>query len=198
MSIKTKPLGSLCEIRTGVPVSRAKKLAAGDQAEEARVLMPGAMRGSEIYDPEVTTETVSNVKNEFFTRKDDVIVKASTPYDCAYIDADHVGLLVTSFGIMLRPLDDSPIDMRYLASYLNFARVNGEFQVMSVGETIKLLKRRNIERMEIPVPKPTEQARIAALFENTQRRRALCRALSEKSELLLESELAHLVLNPIS
>lgn len=193
MSIEYMPLGSLVEIMTGAPMSRAKKIAEGDDPINAKTLIPAAMSDGRIDDSQLANETVSKVKCELFTKEGDVVLKASTPYDCAFIDKDHEGLLVTSFGLILRSGPQSLIDMRYLAVFLGLGQTSRELQGMSKGMTIKLIKKRDIGGLMVPVPIPEEQARLAALFEGTQRRKELCRAIAEKSDVLLQSEFARSV-----
>lgn len=193
MSIEYMPLGSLVEIMTGAPMSRAKKIAEGDDPINVKTLIPAAMSDGRIDDSQLANETVSKVKCELFTKESDVVLKASTPYDCAFIDKDHEGLLVTSFGLILRSGPQPLIDMRYLAVFLGLSQTNRELQGMSKGMTIKLIKKRDIGSLMIPLPTPEEQARLAALFEGTQRRKELCRAIAKKSDMLLQSEFARSV-----
>lgn len=181
-------LGALVDIKTGAPMSRAKKIAEGDKAMKARVLIPAALSNSQIEDDLLAEETVSKVKDELFTRAGDVVVKASTPYDCVFVDKKHEGLLVTSFGLILRSLPGSPVDMRYLAIYLSLEQTNKELQLMSKGMTIQLIKKRDLGDLLVPVPSAEEQARLARLFEETQRCKQICRAVAEKSDVLLQSE----------
>ncbi|WP_346676052.1 hypothetical protein [Enorma phocaeensis] len=192
MSCECLPLGSLVEIKTGAPMSRAKKIADADDPIRTKVLVPAAMTGSRIDNAQLVGEVVSNVKDDLFTRERDVIVKASTPYDCVYIDKNHEGLLVTSFGFILRPIAESPVDMRYLALFLGLERTNLELQAMSKGMTIKLLKKRDIGDLMVPVPTLAEQTRLGALSESIQRCKELCRAISNRSDLLLQSEFARI------
>lgn len=188
MPCEKKTLGSLVEIKTGAPMSRAKKIAEGDRVVRARVLIPAALSSSQIEDDLLAEETVSKVKEELFTKAGDVVVKASTPYDCAFVDEKHEGLLVTSFGLILRPLPGSPIDMQYLAIYLGMEQANKELQLMSKGMTIQLIKKRDLGDLLVPVPSAEEQVRLARLFEETQRCKQICRMLAEKSDVLLQSE----------
>ena len=64
---------------------------------------------------------------------------------------------------------------------------------MSKGMTIQLLKKRDIGDLMIPVPSAEEQARLGALSEGVQKYKELCRAISEKSNVLLQSEFARIV-----
>lgn len=195
MGHKTVRLDTLVDIMTGAPMSRAKKIAGDDDPVKVKVLIPGAMSSGRIDDSLIATEEVSKVKEELFLREGDVVVKASTPYDCVFVDKRHEGLLPTSFGLILRARSQDAVDMRYLAAYLGLESINKELQSMSKGMSIKLIKKRDLEGLMVPVPTLEEQARLGSLYENTQGFKELCRAISEKSSVLLQSEFYRTVLD---
>ena len=193
MAYATKKLGDLCLVMTGAPMSRAKKIAAGETGTEVKVLIPRAMENGRIVDDEIVREVVSKVKNDLFTRMGDVIVKASTPYDCVYIDAAHEGILVTSFGLILRKRAEDAVDMRYLAMYLNQPQTRKRLQSMSVGETLQLIKKAAIEGLDVPTVPRESQDRLAALYENVLARKEQCLKMIAVGEELLEAEFSHTV-----
>lgn len=171
-------------------MSRAKKNARNDEHIEIKTFTSAAMSGNRIDDHQLVTEKVSRVKNDLYTKEGDIILKASTPYDCVFIDKAHKGLLVPSFCLILRSRPDAAVDMRYLAAFLGLSQTNKELQGMSKGMSIQLIKKRDLGGLMVPIPAPASQARLAALFESTQQRRELCRIIVEKSDLLLQSEFA--------
>lgn len=195
MGHKTARLDTLVDIMTGVPMSRAKKIAGDDDPVKVKVLIPGAISSGRIDDSLIATEEVSKVKEELFLREGDVVVKASTPYDCVFVDKRYEGLLPTSFGLILRARSQDAVDMRYLAAYLGLESINKELQSMSKGMSIKLIKKRDLEGLMVPVPTLEEQARLGSLYENTQGFKELCRTFSEKSSVLLQSEFYRTVLD---
>lgn len=193
MACQTIKLGDLCTVLTGAPMSRAKKLAEGETGAEVKVLVAKAMEDGRILDGEITRETVSKVKEDFFTREGDVIVKATTPFDCVYINKAHEGLLVTSFGMILRTAKDSPIDTRYLAACLNQPRAREALQRLSVGAGIRMIKNKALAGFEVPIAPKSKQARLAELFENTQKRKEQCLRLIAAGDELLEAEFSRII-----
>lgn len=193
MAFETKKLGDLCTVMTGAPLSRAKKLAKGEAGTEAKVLTPRAMESGRIVDDEIVYEVVSKVKKDFFTRVGDVIVKTSTPYDCVYVDVSHEGILVASFGLILRKKKDSDVDMRYLVMYLNQPQTRKKFQNLSVGATLQLIKKATIEGLDVPVITQERQNRLAVLYENVQIRREQCLRIIAAGDELLGAEFSHVV-----
>lgn len=190
MTIENKPLGQLCSIITGAPISRVKKKRENDTPSRVQVLVPGAMRNGEVIKSDLAIEYVTNVKDDFFTREGDVIVKASTPYGCVYIDEAHSGLLTTSYSLILRPQNNQIIDMRYLSLFLNSPLSVHELERMSSGMTIQLIKKKDLEEMLIPIPSLNEQKRLGALHHQSQNIKRICQSIEEKSNLLIEGELA--------
>lgn len=195
MAYELKKLGDFCRIMTGAPLCRAKKLASGDEDVSVQVLIPRAMEDGRIIDSELVREKVSKVKKDLFTKERDVIVKASTPYDCAYIDKAHEGVLVTSFGIILRAKTNSAVDMKYLISFLSQPHIKKELQNMSVGATIQLIKKAAISSLKIPVVPEAQQRKLAVLYDNTQARKEQCLKLIATSEKLLKAEFSKTVFN---
>ena len=193
MAYESLKLGDLCTVMTGAPLSRAKKLPEGGTGIAAKVLTPRSMDGGRIVDGEVACETISKVKDDLFTREGDVIVKASTPYDCVYVDEAHKGILVASFALIVRAKPGSGLDMRYLAAYLNQPQTRSALQGLSKGMTLQLIKQKDLDALEIPIVSAAQQVRLAALFENTQKRKAQCLLLMEKSDKLLEAEFSKTV-----
>ncbi len=183
-------LGDLCSVKTGAPMSRAKRLSSSDAPVTVSVLVPKAIEDARIADDYLVEETVSNVKDDLFTQEGDVVLKASTPYDHVYIDGKHTGLLVTSFGLILRKRPEANIDMRYLAAYFNMPQMTITLQYLSKGMTLQLLKKKDVEELSIPLPPVANQERLGRLFACVQERKRQCREVMEKSDLLLFSELS--------
>ena len=119
MQVSFEKLGNLCSIRTGYPASRLEKKRGDSPGVETAILLPRAMEDGCIIDAELRTQFVDGVKEDFYTRKADLVLKLSTPYDCVYIDALHEQILVTSFAVILRAHAGIEIDMRYIAAFLS-------------------------------------------------------------------------------
>ncbi len=180
-------LEKLCSIKAGLPIGRAKRYVEGAEPNEAWVLAPRAMEDGRINEALLATEVVYNAKDEFFTHEGDVVLKLSTPYDSVYIDKVHEGILVTSFGVILRSRVGS-VDMRYLAAFLNLPNGLTALQMAGSGSIIPILKKKDVARVQIVVPPLDVQARLAALQTNVQERKELCRRMMIKSDELLQAE----------
>lgn len=191
MKYETANLEDLCTIKTGAPIGRAKKAADAENALDARVLIPRAMSGGSILEEELVTERVGGVKEDFFTKKGDVIIKLSTPHDSVYIDEDHEGILVTSFGMILRAKEGKPLSMRYLSMFLNHPRTLSSLQAGStgMGAGMTVLKRRTIAAISVPLLPMDQQESLADLYLAVNVRNREYRKLIELGEELVASQL---------
>lgn len=188
MTVQTKKLSLLCSIKAGYPSSRIIKTVKEMPAQTSKVLIPRAIDDGCIVDTELTTEQVGHIKDDFYTHEGDVVLKLSTPYDCVYIDKAHEGILVTSFAVILRPLYDAEIDMRYLAAFLNTAQAKRVLQSHGTGLVIPLLKKSTLEDVPIPLVPYSRQQQLAQIFENVQQQKANARKLLSLGSQLVESE----------
>lgn len=191
MKYKTAKLEDLCTIKTGAPISRAKASAEEGDARDVRVLIPRAMSSGGIIDDDLAVERVGEVKPEFFTRRDDVVIKLSTPYDSAYIDGGHEGILVTSFGMILRAREGAPLSMRYLSMFLNHPQTLSVLQSSStgMGAGMTVLKRRTVAAISVPLPPMRQQETLAELYLAIGERNREYRRLIELGEELIAAKM---------
>lgn len=191
MDITTMKLEELCTIKTGAPTSRAKKIAEGVEPREVKVLLPRAMQGGAIIDEELAIETVGEVKEENFTREGDVVIKLSTPYDSVYIDKAHEGIMITSFGMVLRKKDDAELDMRFLSLFLNLPQTNSVLQAVSTGQSaaMAMLKRQTVADIEISLLPLERQEKLASLFQVVRERKNQYERLIELDNELVTSQM---------
>lgn len=196
MKCKTSKLEELCTIKTGTPVGRAKVAASeGGDAQSVRVLIPRAMSEGAIVDEELAVEKVGEVKREFYTHEGDVIIKLSTPYDAVYVDSDHEGILVTSFGMILRAKAGVSLDMRYLSMFLNHPTTRSMLQAASTGMSAGMatLKRRTIAGIDIALPALERQEKLAELFRAVGERKQSYRRLIELEDEFVASQVAEIL-----
>lgn len=191
MNSKTARLEELCTIKTGAPTSRAKKIAEGVEPREVKVLLPRAMQAGAIVDDELAIEAVGEVKDENFTHEGDVVIKLSTPYDSVYIDKDHEGIMITSFGMVLRRKDDAKMDMQYLSMFLNLPQTNSVLQAVSTGQSVAMamLKRQAVADIEVPLLPIERQRKLASLFQAVQERKCQYVRLIALDEELVTSQM---------
>ena len=191
MDLNARRLEELCSIKTGAPTSRAKKISKGVEPKDVKVLLPRAMQGGFIIDDELAIETVGEVKEENFTHEDDVVIKLSTPYDSVYIDKGHEGIMITSFGMVLRKKAGAELDMQYLSMFLNLPQTNAVLQAVSTGQSVAMamLKRQTVADIEIPLLPIERQQKLALLFQAVQERKRVYARLIDLDDELVTSQM---------
>ena len=191
MKSKTARLEELCTIKTGAPTSRAKKISEGIDPKEVKVLLPRAMQAGTIVDEDLAVEVVGEVKDENFTHEGDVVIKLSTPYDSVYVDKAHEGIMITSFGMVLRKKPEAELDMQYLSMFLNLPQTNSVLQAVSTGQSaaMAMLKRQTVADIEVPLLPIERQRKLAALFQAVRERKHQYVRLIELDEELVTSQM---------
>ena len=191
MNSKTVRLEELCIIKTGAPTSRAKRIPEGVEPKDVRVLLPRAMQGGVIIDDELAIEAVGEVKDENYTREGDVVIKLSTPYDSVYVDKAHEGIMITSFGMVIRKKPEADIDMQYLSMFLNLPQTNSVLQAVSTGRSVAMamLKRQTVADIEVPLLPIERQRKLAELFQAVQERKRQYTRLIDLDEELVASQM---------
>lgn len=193
-TIPTSTLEELCTIKAGQSVARAKKDVEEGKGRKVKVLLPKAMSGGRVNPDELAEEEVGNVKDEYYTREGDVVLKLSTPYDAAFIEADSADVLITSFGMVLRSASDR-IDMRYLTMYLNTSMVADYFAARSSGSAgVKLIRLADVKGLEVPLPPLSVQRELAELDHLTRERAKRYRDLIDLDRELVQSQFLQTVL----
>ena len=191
MNGESMKLEDLCTIKTGIPISRAKAIAEGVDPKEVKVLLPRSVQDGAIVDSELSTEVVGDIKDDNFTREGDVVIKLSTPYDSVYIDEEHAGILLTSFGMVLRKKPEVDLDMQYLSMFLNLPQTNEMLQAVSTGQStsMSMLKRQTVAEIEVPILSLERQGKLAELFRAVKLRKTQYLRLIELDEELVVSQM---------
>lgn len=187
MKYQAVPLGELCSVSTGMPATRARAVVDDVPPRHVRMLQPRALHRGRIIDDELSHDVVYRVKDEFFMREGDVVLKLATPHDCALVDAAHAGVLATSFAVIARKKENAPIDMGYLALFLGSRQGNQRLASLSKGGTLPMLTRRAIAEFPVVLPPLETQEHLARLSEALRARCDEYRTLIALDEELLDS-----------
>ena len=106
------------------------------------------------------------VKDKFYTKKGDVIMKLSTPYDSCFIDREEdVGLIVPSFSLIIRGLK-SDYDPYFIMAFLSSRYAWNQIERLRSGRTITILSNESVAELDIPEFKKLERERISERYKN--------------------------------
>ena len=106
------------------------------------------------------------VKDKFYTKKGDVIMKLSTPYDSCIIDREEdEGLIVPSFSLIIRALK-SDYDPYFIMAFLSSRYAWNQIERLRSGRTITILSNESVAELDIPEFKKLERERISERYKN--------------------------------
>ena len=106
------------------------------------------------------------VKDKFYTKKGDVIMKLSTPYDSCFIDREEdEGLIVPSFSLIIRGLK-SDYDPYFIMAFLSSRCAWNQIERLRSGRTITILSNESVAELDIPEFKKLERERISERYKN--------------------------------
>ena len=106
------------------------------------------------------------VKDKFYTKKGDVIMKLSTPYDSCFIDREEdEGLIVPSFSLIVRGLK-SDYDPYFIMAFLSSKYAWNQIERLRSGRTITILSNESVAELEVPEFKKLERERISERYKN--------------------------------
>ena len=106
------------------------------------------------------------VKDKFYTKKGDVIMKLSTPYDSCFIDREEdEGLIVPSFSLIIRGLK-ADYDPYFIMAFLSSRYAWNQIERLRSGRTITILSNESVAELEVPEFKKHERERISERYKN--------------------------------
>ena len=106
------------------------------------------------------------VKDKFYTKKGDVIMKLSTPYDSCFIDREEdEGLIVPSFSLIIRGLK-SDYDPYFIMAFLSSKYAWNQLERLGRGRTITILSNESVASLVVPEFKQLERERISERYKN--------------------------------
>ena len=107
-----------------------------------------------------------DVKDKFYTKMGDVIMKLSTPYDSCFIDREEdEGLIVPSFSLIIRGLK-SDYDPYFIMAFLSSRYAWNQIERLRSGRTITILSNESVAELEVPEFKKLERERISERYKN--------------------------------
>ena len=156
------------EIITGVLTKRVVWEGEGDASsslEEGKILVPKSINAG-IIDHSLlqSVKLEKQVKEKFYTRMDDVIMKLSTPYDCCVIEKkEDEGLIVPSFSVIIRGIR-APYDPYFIMAFLSSKRAWAQIERSRSGRVLSIISNESVSELEIPSFSEAEMKDISTRF----------------------------------
>ena len=154
------------EIITGVLTRRIVYDGDADSSlQEGKILVPKSITDGLIDHTLLQTSRLGKlVKEKFYTRKGDVIMKLSTPYDSCVIEKkEDEGLIVPSFSVIIRGLR-APYDPYFIMAFLSSKRAWSQIERSRSGRALSIISNESVSELELPSFSETEMKDISTRF----------------------------------
>ena len=180
-------LGECAVVRTGLVFSR-KEAPPGESRHIYRALnLKNVAEDGRILLAEVENYYASEaLKEEYFTRGGDVLLRLSAPYTAVLITEKEAGLLVPSHFAIIRT--DKAVDPHYLHWRLTKNRKRF-YKIASGGAMMGTISSGYIAEMAFEPPEMGQQRKIGELLKLANREQQLLSLLRAKKKQLIDAAL---------
>lgn len=166
----------------------AKEEAGEEVIKECKVLAPKAIvNGRVVHNDLSDAQLKKEIDSEKLTQVGDIVIKLATPYDAAYIDEKDAGLVVSSFCVIIRGLNEDRIDSKFLTAYLNTDYVINSLKAKVAGTTMPMLKLGDIKEINIPELPLERQMQISEVYTLSCSKQELLQQLLDNEKELMRS-----------
>ena len=134
---------------------------------EGKILVPKAINDG-LIDHSLLQKVKLNreVKEKFYTKMGDVIMKLSTPYDSCTIDREEdEGLIVPSFSVIIRGIDVK-YNPYFIMAFLSSKYAWNQIERLRSGRVMTILSNESVAELEIPEFSEPEIKRISERYKN--------------------------------
>ena len=134
---------------------------------EGKILVPKAINDGLIDHSLLQSVKLDReVKDKFYTKLGDVIMKLSTPYDSCSIDREEdEGLIVPSFSVIIRGIGDE-YNPYFIMAFLSSKYAWNQIERLRSGRVLTILSNESVAELEIPEFSEPEIKRISERYKN--------------------------------
>ena len=134
---------------------------------EGKILVPKAINDGLIDHSLLQNVKLDReVKDKFYTKMGDVIMKLSTPYDSCSIDREEdEGLIVPSFSVIIRGIGDE-YNPYFIMAFLSSKYAWNQIERLRSGRVLTILSNESVAELEIPEFSEPEIKRISERYKN--------------------------------
>ena len=134
---------------------------------DGKILVPKAINDG-LIDHSLLQSVKLNreVKDKFYTKMGDVIMKLSTPYDSCSIDREEdEGLIVPSFSVIIRGIGVK-YNPYFIMAFLSSKYAWNQIERLRSGRVLTILSNESVAELEIPEFSEPEIKRISERYKN--------------------------------
>lgn len=176
-------LKEIAEIQTGLVLSRKEAAESSNEFEVYRQLNLKAINSEGYIDMELLEEFKANevLSKDYITRKDDILVRLTSPYTAVLIDENSAGIVVPSHFIIVRARKEYVLP-EYLYWLLNSDRVKLEIAKNISSTTTGAVKPAVYASLVIDELSLEQQKNIATVYSLTKKEAYLYEQLKSEKE----------------
>lgn len=186
-------LGDLCALSmTGIIMTRIQikdeSLVNEEETDIGKVLVPKAIANGRVNHRDVAEYVIKKGSGQGrMTVVDDIVVKLTTPYECALITMEDEDLIVPSYCVILREFDPKEIDLDYLVGYLNTEYAKQKLVTGVAAGYNSMIKMKDIHEIPIPMLPMEEQKHLGRLYRLSAEKQMLLKEMLENEVKLADS-----------
>ena len=113
----------------------------------------------------ISAETFERLKCEEVLPGDILISRLPDPIGRACIVPHYIGKAIAAVDCTIVRLDNSLCDTNYFINYTQSANYANELSKFFAGTTRTRISRKNLEKIDVPLPSLDEQRKIAAVLD---------------------------------
>lgn len=141
-----------------------------------------------------TLSYAENLEKHFLKPEDVLVVAKGASFLSAIFDGSYSPAVASTVFMVIRPIARDTVLPEYLSWYINLPSTQNELLSKSKGTSIPSINKKNLEELEIPVPKISKQELILKIAELRKNEMILRRKIQE----LKENQLNQLINNAIN
>ena len=187
---------------TGIILTRIQvkdeSLADKVDTETGKVLVPKAIVNGKVNHKDVAEYVIKKGSGQSrMTVVDDVVVKLTTPYECALITMEDEDLIVPSYCLILRDFDPKEIDLHYLVGYLNTESAKEQLVTRVSAGYNSMIKMKDVQEIPVPILPMEEQKYLGRLYRISTEKQMLLRDMLENEIKMADSLITSAVLKGV-
>lgn len=183
-------LKDIAQIYSGQITSRveAKEEIGDEVVEERKVLVPKAIMDGRINYSDLGLVKLKKVTDENrITKEGDIVLKLSSPHDAVYIQEEDEGLMVPSFCTIIRGVDTSKADPRFITAYLNTEYAREILKSRVSGSVTSMIKLKDVRELEIPDVPLEKQRIIGEAYTLSRQKQEILTKLLENEQAIMNT-----------
>lgn len=176
-------LGDCAHLRTGLVLSR-KQAGVNDEKYinyKQLTLKSISSEGIVISENLENFKSKEQLKKDYFTQKDDIVIRLSHPYTAVLIDEATKGILIPSHFVVIR-CDEMRLNPGYLQWLINTDKVRNKISLSTSTNSLGTIRPKFFSDFEIDEISLNDQIILAAIYKLAKQELELLTKLKEQKQ----------------